>query len=690
MTTLFLDLETRSRLNLKMVGAHIYAQDCEITLNSWAVDDSKVWVEEELSDRFLHALHHPNTTRVVSHGDFDPIVLSQKIPDLPLHKWYNTMAQARRHGLPGALEKLCEILKVPADLAKMTEAHADMLLFCKPLLDGTWATKATHPERWARFRQYGGLDVEAMREVHKRCPKWNDTPFEFAVERADYAINERGFAVDIDFCEKAIDVLNAESRRLDARAVDESKGDLDSARQRDVLLSHLLMEHGVSLPDLRAATLERRLKDENLPEGLRSLLLLRLESSRTSTSKYKTVERRAGLDGRVRGTMVYCGAHKTKRWSGKDVQPHNLMRPSIGKLRGKTLAAEVRWGIAATKAGVLRDLATHPVTSILASAVRGVIVPEPGFKIVSGDWSNVEGRGLAWAAYEESALDAFREYDAGTGSDIYKLAYSNATGVPVDDVDDGTERQIGKVMELFMGYEGGVGAFVTGAAAYRVELATIVSAARSRIPPDIWAACERWYAVSVGLKKTYGLPKDIFCTCDGLKRLWRDRRPKTVALWADVKAAIIEALRTKRETAAGRFCFDVKGTYLRMRLPSGGYLSYAGAQAVPEGDEFKIRYWGENQYTKKMGWINTYGGKIVENGNQALCRDILAWTLVKAEEDGFPTVLHVHDEPNGEVAEEHAEGWARWLGETMRAGPPWAAGLPLAADIKILSRYEKL
>lgn len=687
MTTLWLDEETRSTLNLVSVGTHIYAKHCEITLNSWAIDGDAPQVDEGFTRDFLDAYRTADV--IASHGDFDPIVLREKLPDLWRPRvWYNTMAQARRHGLPGGLAKLCTILKVPADQAKMTEAHEDMLLFCKPLKDGTWATKATHPDRWARFVKYGGLDVEAMRAVHARCPTWNDT-FERDIEAADRAINDRGFAVDLDFCDKAIAILKTEGARLDAAAQAATDHDVHSARQRDALLVHICWRYGVHLPDLRASTLERRIKDDDLPDALRELLSLRLQSSRTSTSKYATARRRTGEDGRMRGTTVLCGAMRTKRWSGKDFQPHNQMRPEIGTLKGEALTDEVRWGIAATKAGVLTDMATQPVTSILASAIRGVIVPAPGYKLVVGDWKNVEGRGLAWAAGEESALKEFAEFDAGTGKDPYKVTFSNASGVPVDAVDDGKERQIGKILRLMLGYEGGVSAILTGALTYKVELTDIVGATRARIPPDVWAECERWYAVAVKKHQTYGLDKETFCTCDGLKRLHRRTMPKTVAMWGAMRDAAVTTIRTRRETRVGPFGFDMKGTWLRMLGPAGDFLSYPAAQVEPTDEGVSIRYYAENQYTKKWQWTTTYGGKLVENAIQWLCRNILARTLVACEEEGFDTVLHVHDEPIGEVAEEHAQAWAHWLKDTMERPIEWAPGLPLAAEVKVLDRYEK-
>lgn len=75
--------------------------------------------------------------------------------------------------------------------------------------------------------------------------------------------------------------------------------------------------------------MERRIADPDLPDALRELLRVRLAATTTSTSKYKTLVKAVSSDGRLRGTLQFCGASRTGRWAGRIFQPQNLYRPTM-------------------------------------------------------------------------------------------------------------------------------------------------------------------------------------------------------------------------------------------------------------------------------------------------------------------------------------------------------------------------
>jgi DNA polymerase len=85
----------------------------------------------------------------------------------------------------------------------------------------------------------------------------------------------------------------------------------------------------------------------------------------------------------------------------------------------------------------------------------------------------------------------------------------------------------------------------------------------------------------------------------------------------------------------------------------------------------------------------TYGGELVENIVQAICRDLLASALVECERQGLPVVLHVHDEIVVEAATQQAEEALRRLVEILSTPPAWAAGFPVEVEGFSAERYFK-
>jgi DNA polymerase len=662
---------------LKTVSTARYLEEVEMALLTWAVDEGPVQLEITLggigaSGHFDAAMAQADT--IVAHNSmFDRGVLTKYGYEASLEKWYCTLAQAHRHGLPGALDKLCDIFNVPADQAKLKAGHAAMLLFCKPQKDGTWATAETHPDQWAVYLEYAKLDISAMRAVHKLMPRWNDG-IEAPVRLLDQRINERGFCVDTELASKAVTQLARVKKDLAEQTAFATGGAVSSATQVDKLIKYILAEYGVDLPNCQADTLERRLQDHDLPDPVRELLALRQASSKTSTGKYAALLKSVSSDGRLRQTMTYCGAPRTGRWAGKVFQPHNLPRRTMP-------AAEVEFGIASILADTVDLVMEQSVPGVCSNAIRGCVVAAPGKRLLVADLSNIEGRVVAWLAGEAWKLDAFRAYDAGTGPDLYRLAFSKAFAALIASVTD-EQRQIGKVMELMLGFGGGVGAFLTGAATYGIDLDVMAGKAWPSIPLKVKLDAQAWWEKSVQAKKTYGLTQQTFCACDGLKRLWRLAHPKIEAYWYAVEDAVRMAMETQKTQVVGQVKFIRAGSWLKITLPSGRELCYPGLQW--RGD--KITYMGQSPYTRTWGRIATYGGKLVENITQAVARDVLAAGMLLADRQGYEIVLHVHDEIVAEAGEDKT---LQGLIDCLVTSRRWTEGLPLAAKGFECTRYKK-
>lgn len=329
------------------------------------------------------------------------------------------------------------------------------------------------------------------------------------------------------------------------------------------------------------------------------------------------------------------------------------------------------------------------VTELCANAVRGCIVAPPGRKLVVADLANIEGRGLVYLAGEEWKLQAFRDYDSGAGPDLYCLAYGRSFNIDPATV-KGTARQIGKVQELGLGYEGGVGAFLTFAAVYNMDLDAMADAVHRTADKGVLATAYRMHewATKKGIS-TFGLAQSVWVACEALKAMWRTAHPMTVALWASAKEQCVAAIRNPGVTfdIGEHLRVRVDGNWLRLRLPSGRYLCYLQPKA---DDKDNLTYMGVNQYTRQWGRIKTYGGKLVENATQAFARDVMAENMPDIEEAGFDIVLTVHDELVTEADDVCGHIYShQTLASRMSRVPSWAPGLPLAAAGFETYRYRK-
>ena len=322
----------------------------------------------------------------------------------------------------------------------------------------------------------------------------------------------------------------------------------------------------------------------------------------------------------------------------------------------------------------------------LSNAVRSTIVAAPQHKLLVADLSNIEGRTLAWLGGETWKLDAFRAYDAGTGPDLYKLAYARAFAVLVESVTK-DQRQIGKVMELALGYQGGVGAFITFAAAYGIDLEALAGTAWPLLPEDLRReAADFWDWTLREKRPTFGLSREAFMVCDAFKRGWRRIHPGVSSLWPGLEDACKTAVQNPGQTfTAGPLRTRRDGAWLRVALPSGRSLCYPQPEIDDKG---RLSYMGNNQYTRQWSRIPTYGGKLVENVTQATARDVMAHGMVLADRYGLPIVLTVHDEILAEVPDSPL--WpVQTLIDCMAAVPAFAPGLPLAAAGFETTRYRK-
>jgi DNA polymerase len=457
----FMDLETFSPTPIKN-GAHKYAEQAEVLIWVYADGDGDVQLWEVASGRSMPEdlkalLYDPDVLTIWHNGmNFDRTVLKHAMQiTVPIERLWDTMSQAYAHALPGALDKLCEIFNLDEDQRKQKTGKKLIQLFCVPHKGRERATWLSHPTEWQQFCDYAKADIVSMREVFKKMPRWNMRGEELETYWLDAKINERGVAIDVPMCHQALIAIENEQARLAQETRRMTSGTVQSATQRDALLKFLLANYDQDIEDLTKATVSRIVDDPESPPALVELLNLRQDSTKSSTAKYKKFIEWTSSDGRLRGALQYCGAGRTRRWAGRGPQIHNMPRPTwYGKpMNEKAIEAGFTDDLADAILDGMLEIYHSNIMEACSSAIRGAVVAPPGKKLVVADLSAIEARVLAWLAGEEWVLEAFREYDAGTGVDQYKLEYSKSFGIPTDQVSK-HQRLIGKVSSLACVAEG--------------------------------------------------------------------------------------------------------------------------------------------------------------------------------------------------------------------------------------------
>lgn len=563
-----------------------------------------------------------------------------------------TMAMAYAMALPGSLENAAAALGLTQQ--KDAAGHRLMMQMSRPKTDVplTWWDDY---DKLVQLFEYCKQDVRTEQALHARL--LGLSPSEKKIWTLDHQINQRGIYIDRSSVEKAIEVVRREADRLNTDLAAVTEGAVGFATEV-ASLTRWIQGQGVPIDGLAKADVIEALKIEEMPDPVRRALEIRQEAGKTSTAKLRTILNILSSDGRARDLLQYHAAG-TGRWGGRKLQPQNMPRPSISH----EMVEEILDLFPKKSALELVELINFlygPPMSIVSDCLRGMICAAPGHVLMAADFANIEGRVLAWLAGEQWKLDAFAAYDRKEGPDIYKLGYAKSFRIPVEEVTK-DQRFIGKVQELACGYQGGVGAFQTMAKNYRL----VVSDARA----------------------------------EEIKNAWREAHPAIVNFWYSLENAAMDAVAHPGQTfvagsTLGRcITYLKKGSFLFCKLPSGRVLTYPYARLKEKETPWgamkeQIHYMKVDQKTRKWQETSLYGGLLSENVTQAVSRDILAEALVRVDAQGYPIVMHVHDEIVVEVEESRRWDLSLFEAYVMQA-PTWAVGLPIAVEGWRGRRYRK-
>ena len=645
MKILSIDLETYSDLDIKAVGGYKYAENAEILLFGYAYNDEPVQVidlaqGEEIPADIIADISNPAVLKTAYNAQFERTVLSHYLFDgyfLDPNQWQCTMVLSLNLGLYGSLAEDCKIFKMPEDKAKLNIGRKLIMEFCKPCSPTKTNGSRTRNlpqhdiENWNLFKEYNKRDVEVERYLRKKMIPFKPPEVEHKLWTLDQNINDRGIIVDVQLISKAIAAdfdfkthITAEAKKISG---------LDNPNSTEQLKKWIEEQEGFFPPSITKDTVKELLKTVK-NKKVHEMLKLKMLLSKTSIKKYTAMQKARCNDGKVRGLLQFYGANRTGRWAGRLVQVQNLPRNTMPDLD------DARELLKSCDAETF-EIFYENVPNVLSQLIRTAFIPSKGNKFIVADFSAIEARVIAWLSNENWRMDVF-----ANGGDIYCASASQMFHVPVVKHGiNGELRQKGKIAELALGYQGGIGAL------------------------------KAMGADKMGL--TDSELTDIVAK-------WRKASPNIVKLWNEVEKAVVRAVEYRTSVAyKHNMLFSYKSGMLRIRLASGRVISYIR----PQCNYGKLSYEGINQTSRKWERLDTYGGKLVENIVQATARDCLAVAMMRLNDAGFKIVMHVHDEVIIDC-----KGTNKELNEINKImGEPidWAPGLILNADGYITDYYKK-
>lgn len=659
MRLLGIDIESYSSVDLKEAGVYVYTQAPDFTvlligykfdyedevtvIDLHNIEDGGEYLET-LYPEFYEALTDPEVLKTAYNANFERTALAKYLGALmPPDQWRCTAVLAATLGLPRSLSDVGAALGLPQDKQKDKVGKSLLDYFCKsckPTKTNKGRTRNL-PEhdldKWKLFIEYNRRDVVAEQAILDKLRIYPIPETEQRLWEFDQRLNDRGIRVDMDFVEGIIqhDEITQAQLMEEAKEITGLKNPNSTAQLKEWLHSMLcpidsLTKDSVQIWLDRIEMEPIRKGMEEQAQKVKRVLEIRQALAKTSTKKYLAMEKMVCKDGRARGILLFYGANRTGRWSGRGIQIHNLPQNKIPDI---DLARE----IVAEKDFELLELMFGEPAFVFSQLIRTAFVASKGCRFIVSDFSAIEARVIAWLAGEQWRLDVFN-----THGKIYEASASQMFGVPLESIKKGSKlRQQGKVAELALGYGGGFGAIKA-------------------------------------MDRDGSIPDDEIPL---LVSNWRAANSAITKFWYKCEAAAKTAIKERRTVKIQHGIeFSYINHILFIKLPSGRKLAYYNAKIEPNRKGMDgITYEGVEQNTKRWGRLETYGGKLVENIVQAVARDCLAVAMLRVDAKGYDIVAHVHDEMIVEVPVADTEAM-KVIDEIMKQPIDWAPGLPLKGD----------
>lgn len=695
-----LDFETRGFVDIRKVGAAVYAQDEQTSIICFAYtipeapDEDPVLATPHqifrsgiLKSRFKEIIDDDDIIFVAHNAAFERNVWKQKMvpigyPDIPIHRWKCTMAKAYAHGLPGGLDQAVKAMElgIEKDLegAKIMEKLSRPVPVNKRKNGKLFWEYDDCPEDFQKLYEYCKQDVRVERALDASLRDLS--PTETKLWYIDQRINQTGIRLDVPLVKKAIEIGDAHKAHLQEQFEQNTGYLVGKPTQRGVLKDWLNSE-GLDITNTRKSTLDLLDRDD-IPEHVAKTIDIIGEYNKTSLAKYQAMLRRMDDDGILREIYQYHGAH-TGRWAGRGVQLQNLPRPKVDSDTFLDLLSSLSYeGIRCLY---------EDVNTALSSGIRGVLIPRDGCQFFCGDFAQMEARVLAWLAGEQYVLDMFRQK-----VDTYCAAASIIYGREIDKEVDKDERQVGKVSELALGFGGGIAAYAKMAIGYGVDLASIagfVWASANSIERDSALHHYQMYLKRREDDDADGLPVSpiVGWASDVIKQRWRASRPITVDYWERLEKTAIDCVVSQKPQRCGTGLWFMHDRFLIRKLASGRAMAYPYPKvAIKKNGAKTLSYRRVDPITKKWVRHTTYGGQLAENETQAVQRDLMIQPMLELEEI-YPVIMHTHDELLSEVR--IGEGDLEQFRDIMKRPNSWSgtyeSGIPIDVDVWAGMRYRK-
>ena len=595
MKTLSIDIETYSSIDLTKSGVYKYTQnDFEILLIAYAYDDEEIKIidlknNEKIPENLKKDILDERIIKTAFNANFERVCLSKYFNTYLSPKMFRcTQVHALYLGLPHGLDNVAKSLRLKEQKLEegkslirffMKKENLDLLTSSKESIKKTEAIK-----KYEEFKKYCINDVRVERSIRKVLEKVKLPESEQKLWELDQEINDRGVLVDINLLKNAIYYDNIFKSNLieKLKTITNINNPKSNNQMKDYLKSLGVEVNSLSKESVSDLLNSCEVQKNPHYEKIKEVLDLRAMLNKTSTKKYEAMKRCMCDDERIRGLFQFYGANRTGRWAGRLVQVQNLPQNKMSNLEEvrEKIRNEINTNFPSRKKNFDYDFNINSylynqenLSDILSQLIRTTFIPKKNHRFIIADFSAIEARIIAYLSDEKWRIDVFN-----THGKIYEASASKMFKVDINEITKESElRQKGKIAELALGYQGGVGALVS-MGAYNMNL------------------CESELIEIV--------------------RAFRSSNVNIVKLWNTVEKAFIEAVNNKSIVHIDKnISFIYEGNILFIKLPSGRRLSYIRPR-IDYNNAFNksvITYEGVDSTTKKNTRLTTYGGKLVEN-----------------------------------------------------------------------------